>query len=117
MEVEKLERRHHESAIQGVSDKFDCLMSVMATCETIQEVINKLESLFSDDSVVGFQLSSTHRAKGLESENVYVLTPEKFPLVWRNMQQWEIDQENNIKYVMLTRSRNKLVFVQSTSKN
>jgi DNA helicase-2/ATP-dependent DNA helicase PcrA len=115
-EIEKLERRHHKAAIQGVNDKYDCLMNVIASCDTIPEVLNKLENLFNDNSVDGYVFSSVHRAKGLEAETVYILNPEKLPLIWKDQQAWEYEQEMNIKYVAYTRSKNKLVFVNSSSK-
>lgn len=115
-ETQKLEDRHHISGIQAVEDKHACLMSVINSSESIQDVCNKLENLFADNSNVGWNFSSTHRAKGLEAKNVYVLNPEQFPLKWKNMADWECQQEQNIKYVMLTRSSYKLVFVESEKK-
>ena len=117
LETEKLERRHHEAGIQGVEDKHSCLSNVMDSCETIAEVITKLENLFSDDSVSGYIFSSIHRAKGLESETVYILNPSKLPLKYKNMKLWEVEQEQNICYVAYTRSKNRLVFVRETPKN
>ena len=115
-EIEKFERRHHEAGIQAVEDKHACLLNVMDSCDTIQEVINKLENLFSDDSVAGYVFSSVHRAKGLEAETVYILNPEKLPLVWKNQKAWEAEQEMNIRYVAVTRSKNKMVFVITEKK-
>jgi superfamily I DNA/RNA helicase len=112
-EVEKLEQRHHESAIQGVMDKFDCIMNVIYTCETIEDVIEKLKNLFNDDSITGYVFSSIHRAKGLESETVYILNPDKLPLTFKGIKNWERVQEDNICYVAYTRAKDRLVFVKS----
>ena len=59
-------------------------------------------------------LSSVHRAKGLEAENVVILHPEKMPHPMATLE-WEIEQEYNIKYVAITRSMNRLVFVREES--
>lgn len=116
-EIENLTRRKHESAIQGVEDKYDCIMSVMDSCESIEQVITKLETLFSDHSIAGYQFSSVHRAKGLQAETVYILNPDKLPLRWKNQMPHEVEQEMNIKYVCLTRSTNRMVFVEPTPKS
>lgn len=116
-EIENLTRRKHEGAIQGVEDKYECLCNVMNTCDSISDVVNKLEVLFSNNDVAGFTFSSIHRSKGLQAETVYILNPSKLPLRWKNMQLWEVEQENNIRYVAYTRSKNKLVFVKEPPKN
>lgn len=56
--------------------------------------------------VVNF--STVHRAKGSEAERVwYVRTPLKVP-----RREWEEQQQRNLHYVALTRSKNVLAFVQ-----
>lgn len=114
-EIENLTRRKHDGAIQGIEDKYECLYNVMDNCETIADVIKKLEGLFSKENevVAGWTFSSVHRAKGLQAETVYILNPEKLPLRWKGQQLWEVEQEQNIRYVALTRSKNKLIFVNS----
>jgi superfamily I DNA/RNA helicase len=57
------------------------------------------------------ELSTVHRAKGLEADRVFILAPEKLPLVWAGQQAWETEQEQNLRYVALTRARRELYFV------
>jgi superfamily I DNA/RNA helicase len=69
----------------------------------------RLEGLFNDkDSII--TLSTIHRAKGLEAERVFILRPDKLPLQLRNPQQWQTEQEWNLRYVALTRSKHYLCF-------
>ena len=79
-------------------------------CKALEAFCLEIEGLFSDDrpSVI---LSTVHRAKGLEEDRVFILYPDKLPLVWENQQPWELKQEMNLKYVALTRAKAELIFV------
>ena len=59
-------------------------------------------------------LSTVHRAKGLEWHRTYVLQPKALPLafVMQGGQPWERDQELNCVYVGLTRSKRDLIFLR-----
>jgi DNA helicase-2/ATP-dependent DNA helicase PcrA len=112
-EIDKMEnRKNAESAKQHIEDKYQTLMAVSADCDSVYCIINKLENLFRDDSVVGYIFSTVHKAKGLEAKTVYILAPSKLPLVWKDQQAWEVEQEMNIKYVAITRAKEKLIFVK-----
>ena len=56
-------------------------------------------------------LSTVHKAKGLEADNVYIICPDSLPMKFENQQEWEYAQEMNLKYVAVTRAKKKLVFV------
>ncbi len=56
-------------------------------------------------------LSTVHRAKGLEGERIFILQANDLPLTWRNQTQWQRQQEDNLLYVALTRSKSKLYVV------
>jgi superfamily I DNA/RNA helicase len=55
-------------------------------------------------------LSTIHKSKGLESDNVYFLAPELIPSKYAET---ELDyfSENCLRYVAITRAKNKLIFV------
>ena len=106
-----------ENTIDAIHDKADCIRAIANDCNTKQCITSKIEKLFSDDNVVkGIQLSSVHKAKGLEAETVYIILPELLPLIRKDQKDWEREQEDNIHYVALTRSKNKLVFVTTTKR-
>jgi superfamily I DNA/RNA helicase len=110
-EYEKLDKRQASaSAYDVVDDKANCIYAIANNCKTISEFTNALDNLFSDDNKNGFVFSTIHRAKGLENNTVYVFT-EKLPLIRKGQKDWEIEQELNLKYVALTRSKNKMVLV------
>lgn len=102
-------RKASETQIQSVVDKCETISFVAAECSLPSEIAGRIESIFSDD-VAGVVLSSVHRAKGLESERVYVLKPELMPHP-KAKQDWEKEQELNCQYVAWTRSRSELYMV------
>ncbi len=102
-------RRDRESLQIQLDDKVDTLRAVISDCATVPDVLYRLESLFSDD-VEGVVLSSVHRAKGLEANRVFILRPDLLPHP-RAVSSWQIEQENNARYVALTRSKSELYFV------
>lgn len=112
-EISKLTKRDApESTIQLVEDKANTILTVADDCKTPMEVVDKIDKLFSDDNI-GKVLSTVHKAKGLEAENIYIVLPELLPLKRKNQKEWEIEQEMHIKYVALTRAKKKIVNVLS----
>jgi DNA helicase-2/ATP-dependent DNA helicase PcrA len=79
---------------------------------TVDDLSRAIENLFSDqDSAI--VLSTVHRAKGLEADRVFILCPEKLPLVWKGQRPEQFQQELHLRYVGLTRSKDTLIFVES----
>lgn len=107
------------SKYELVMDKVNCIKLISEGLSTASEVCERITELFADTDKAGMPkskvvLSSVHRAKGLEAENVFILHPEKMPHPMATLE-WEIEQEYNIKYVAITRSMNRLVFVREES--
>jgi superfamily I DNA/RNA helicase len=109
--LEVLEKRWASEDIKAnVTDKADMVRAFAEKSESIADVMNSINKLFSDE-ISGTVFSSIHKAKGLEADIVYILNPEKLPLVRKNQQPWEYEQELNLKYVAMTRAKQKMVFV------
>jgi DNA helicase-2/ATP-dependent DNA helicase PcrA len=108
-----------EAQAQALQDKCDCVSALCNGAATIEEVAQRVEKLFLDIGAGGERnfvlLSSVHRAKGLEAERVFILEPEKMPHPMAKSA-GEKQQEWNIRYVALTRSKNVLVFVPGPKK-
>ncbi|GGJ29128.1 UvrD-helicase domain-containing protein [Deinococcus roseus] len=60
----------------------------------------------------GIMLCTAHQAKGLEAERVFVLAHEEFNVKDPSLLDWEQQQEKNLWYVALTRSRKELYLVR-----
>lgn len=68
----------------------------------------KAFSYSKKDSVI---LSTCHKAKGLESNNIYILNAGEFPYIKDTMLEHMQQQERNLHYVALTRSKENLYLV------
>lgn len=75
-----------------------------------QEVTNRIKSIFTDTMGNGICLSTVHKAKGLESDNVFILCPSLMPSQ-KATQPWEVISEENIQYVAITRAKKTLNYV------
>jgi DNA helicase II / ATP-dependent DNA helicase PcrA len=110
----KLSHPSKEAQRQSLSDKIDTLLVLAEECETFDQVKVKIQSIFSDvqnGELKNLILCSTaHKAKGLESERVFIIHPELMPLSYAR-QEWQKKQEMNLKYVSITRSTRELYWV------
>lgn len=77
---------------------------------SFQKLKEELNKMFVDDVKDGITLSTIHKSKGLESNNVFVLRRELIPSQYAE-KKWELDQENNLLYVLYTRAKRKLIFI------
>lgn len=100
------------SFVVALEDKVACIEVIAGTCNRVAEVLEKLDSLFADNMAGNVvTLSTIHKAKGLESNNVWIVVPNKLPLRYKGQQDWEIQQEQNLCYVAYTRAKKVLTFV------
>ena len=81
---------------------------------TIDKVIEKVEEIFKDEGE-GIVLSTIHKSKGLESDRVFFLKPELLPSQYA-IKDWQIQQEKNLEYVMITRAKNFIGYLQPYKK-
>lgn len=96
--------------LEMLDDKIKVIESVAEVCDTIDNIIEKLEEIFNDDVPTKYEFSSIHRAKGKESENVYCLNPNRW-ISTKAVTQNQKQQELNASWVGFSRSKNKMVFV------
>jgi ATP-dependent DNA helicase UvrD/PcrA len=109
-EVEKLVAKNIK--IDSVMDRYECLVNLCDEFGTLEEVSQKIKELFNDtDEKSVIILSTVHRAKGLERDEVFVL---RWTFrVWFDQMEWfdKPNEEGNIAYVACSRSRKKLFIV------
>lgn len=99
----------NSSTIRTMIDKIEALEILAGDLFMVSDVTKKIETLFSDDKS-GIVLSTIHKAKGLEADNVHILNPELMPSRWAK-KEWEKEQEKNLIYVAYTRAKQKLSFI------
>jgi len=105
------EEAKNSSAYKTYEDKLNAIEVLGDGLETATEVINRIDAIFSDDSRSGICLSTVHKSKGLESDNVFILCPEKFYLKRAMQIEWMAEQEKNLVYVAYTRAKHYLGFI------
>lgn len=94
-----------ENQAIALEDKKDCIMIFLEQADTVGGIIMAIEKLFKDSHKGDIMLSTVHKAKGLEADNVYILATEKMPHPYGN------SEENNICYVAITRAKKNLFYV------
>lgn len=98
------------SKITAKLDMIKALEVLSEGLKTSEELIEKINQMFSDKKINGISLSTIHKAKGLEANNVFIACPSLMPCKSAT-QDWEILQEKNLMYVAYTRAKNKLCFI------
>ncbi len=102
------------TVIAAFEDKCDTLEVLMEGCRTRADVEAKIRRIFEEKDPDGaIILTSVHSSKGLEAQTIWLLKPELMPhpAAVKKGRAEELDQENNLRYVALTRSQNRLVFI------
>lgn len=109
-EIKKLESKNLKT--DSVLDRYECLINLCDECKSLSEVSNKIVELFNDtDEKNIIILSTVHRCKGRERENVFILR-YTFKVWLDNCHFMEKPSEcMNIAYVAATRSKDKLYIV------
>lgn len=114
-EVAKLLELKREASADALNDRIDTLLVLMEGCHTIDEVIDRIRQMFQDTDGTKKKtvtLSTVHKAKGREWDRVYILGwRELMPARWASLE-WQKEQERNLQYVAVTRSKGELVFTE-----
>jgi DNA helicase II / ATP-dependent DNA helicase PcrA len=79
--------------------------------KSLAELASSIRQLFGSEDEEAVLLSTIHRAKGMESERVYIAEPLTLPLLWESQKQWQEQQEQNLLYVALSRSTKDLFLI------
>ena len=87
-------------------DSCEKIMTVAENVKNIQMLKNKIEEIFSDEREC-IVCSSVHKAKGLEAPTVFIINYAMIPHPMATTEE-ELEQEENIKYVAITRAMKEL---------
>lgn len=96
-------------AYAQLEEKVHVLLTLYEYFGDLEVVRNRIYDIFTDTQSKGVTLSTVHRSKGLESDNVYFLQPELIPSKYAVT---ELAQyaEKCLKFVAITRARNNLIY-------
>lgn len=105
MEKEIARKPKKEGIIRDKCDSIKALANGVKTSKELKDLAIKL-FLSENNPII---LSSIHRAKGLEWNDVVFLDPHLIPSKYAT-QPWEKEQEANLAYVAITRSKSNLYY-------
>ncbi len=95
--------------VQSIYDTIVSLDTIAQKCNTKSQLIDRINKIFSA-SETGVCLSTIHKAKGLEADNVHIICRSLMPSKSAK-NDYEIKQETNLIYVAITRAKHKLLYV------
>jgi hypothetical protein len=101
-----------EAKLLALSDRCDALIALQQgfNSPSVEALCASIEGLFADDgSNPPVWLSTIHRAKGLEADRVLLLEYDHLPMTYKGISPDQAEQERNLVYVALTRSKDELV--------
>jgi superfamily I DNA/RNA helicase len=102
IEIERLAKSKRDSSV--IEDKVECLRTLCEGTRSLGDVKDNIENLFRDgDDKNRVILSSTHKAKGLERDTVFMLSDTYRPA--------KGVEEANLAYVAITRAKKELYLV------
>lgn len=117
-ECERMIAADKEGRVPGIRDRAETILTLAADADSANAVLARIEELFAEDLKPHQMVScsSVHRAKGLEADRVFVLQDTLrtggFGHKSKAMDPADMpDEEENIKYVAITRAKNTLVWV------
>lgn len=106
-----IENDNAETPNQSLNDKIGSIISIAAQphVTSINDLIFEIDKIFNNKS--GIPLYTIHGSKGLEFDTVLFLGCDLLPCVFaRN--EWQLEQENNLFYVAVTRAKKNLTMIE-----
>lgn len=116
-QVQKLISQGKEAKADSISDQVECLLVIadsLSPSASLKDLQTKIQSIFVDsdgNSKPAVVLSSIHKAKGLEWDQVFWLGRKKLQPSKYARQDWQVEQEINLMYVACTRAKLDLIEV------
>ena len=98
----KMQKIKKESAKTALEERCDCIMVFLQDAETLGGAVVLAKNVFNSEGSV--DLCTGHKAKGHEWDNVFVLDDYMIG---------DEDQDLNLKYVIATRSKSHLTYIET----
>lgn len=96
--------------ITSLLDSIKTVENLPKSIKTRKDIENFIGKIFLEEGKDGIQLSTIHKAKGLEADNVFIICPSLIPSRLAVLD-WEIEEEKHLQYVMCTRPKLSLNFI------
>jgi hypothetical protein len=115
-EKAKIKRKHEDASVDHIDDRYESVMTFIDNTKagTPEGIVAEIETMFAEENTKGIvRLSSVHKCKGLEADNVYILNRDLFDKArGRAKTPDQVQQERNVEYVAYTRPKKKLSFIE-----
>lgn len=100
-----------KGVVRRINEQADCLQVVLRMSQSVEDMLFNMELLINSD--VGPVLMTIHKSKGLEAKRVFLIKPDYLPAPWVNPEnESEMEQEQNLHYVAVTRAISEFYYVQ-----
>ena len=113
MLVERTAMTEEEAYLSApIMEFYDTILSLETLSDNLvytDDLISKIKTIFNDGGE-GVCLSTIHKAKGLEADNVFILSKSLMPSIYAH-QEWERISEDNLEYVAITRAKKTLQYI------
>jgi DNA helicase-2/ATP-dependent DNA helicase PcrA len=113
-EVKKALKEENESKVESIRDKVGSLLFLIEALKEDRRDLQSLDAgidyLFRDKNNA-VKLSTIHKAKGLEADNVWWLGRSECPAQWAR-QAWQKQEEIHLCYVAATRAKERLYLIE-----
>lgn len=107
--LEKLKKLGREAEAMSIDDRIETIIALLEGSNTIADVLRKIETIFSDEKAP-IMFCTVHRSKGLEADRIFIMRPDLLPHPKAELP-WQKIQEENLKYVAITRAKRILFWV------
>lgn len=120
-ETDRFMAKGQEVKAEALADRVETLFVIMDSLpigSDVQSLRDQISKLFQDSTPgapTTLTLSTVHKAKGREWDRVWLYGRNAYmPSKWAR-QDWQLEQEDNLCYVAVTRAKQELVEVQVTA--
>lgn len=112
--IARAQKRDDEAAIDEAIDRQETIRAIAEGCnaEETAALCNQVRGLFSGDGKGKVMVGTIHAVKGLEADHVWFLDEHLIPSRGARLE-WQRQQEQNLRYVAITRARKSLRFINS----
>lgn len=104
---------NEEELKQNLKDKIEAIKAIYQAnpqAKSTTDLKLQIDIIFSDE-ISPITLCVVHRAKGLEGYRIFIYKPNDMPMRWAKQHDWQLEQEYNLLYVALTRSKSELFII------
>jgi len=101
---QRLIQQKKQNQAMALEDKANCIQIFINKATTVGGIIQEIKRVFDSKDEGEIMLSTVHKAKGLEADNVYILATDRMPHPLSGK------EGNNLCYVAITRAKKNLFF-------